>query len=521
MRGKWLSIVMIILLTATLAVGCGSPKKNEEANGETNPGTPSADVGSTKPASISIFSYALPEPYIPDSELEKLIESEINIQVKYELVPTSEYDTKLNIKIAGNDLTDLVNIAYPNTPQYVQLVNQGLFFPLDEYLDRMPKLKNAFSPEIWDSIRSKTDGKIYGVPRCCGLRAQTINYREDWVDKLGIQPPKTLDEFVDMLRKIKESDLDGNGKKDTIPLTFDDMKISSAIDFLPLFGASNGWVPAPGDPNRLEYGLIQDGARDAFIFLRELRQEGLLDADYGIGKKMGREKFIEGNVGSFVGKINFFRVPILAGIPAKILDPIEHNGNKWSFQAQYNQIMFIMAIPKSSKNVEAALKYLEFMLVDGVDYFQYGIEGKTYEVVDGWKLPFAADKIANDVGQPNSLVLVHPQALLESPQVWEKFVPAEDAQYISEMNNRHIVNTVYDHRDPAIVVPALVDKQEQLNAILQEGMSKIILDDKVDPYKIWEETVARWKKEGGDSATEELNQLQQDKRTPNHVSLNF
>ncbi len=521
MAMRWFSTFLVFLLTAVVFIGCSNSNQtaNNPSDGNTSEKTNENTVTDAKPASIKIFSYALPEPYFPDSELEKTIEEKSNIRVDYELVPTSDYDLKLNVKIAGNDLADLVNISYPNTPQYVQLVNQGLFIPIDDYLESMPKLKGAFSKEIWDSIRNKTDGKIYGVPRCCGLRAQTINYRPDWLEKLQLTPPKTLDDFVNMLEKFRDSDLDGNKKNDTIPLSFDNMKISSAVDFLPLFGASSGWVPSKADPNKLEYGLIQDGARDAFIFLRELRQQKLLDPDYGIGKKKGTDKYIEGNVGAFVSKVNFYRVPILAGVPTKILPPIENNGNTWSFQALHNQIQFIMAIPKGSKNAEAALKYLEFMLTDGVDYFQYGIENKTYEVVDNRKIPFAADKISNGVGQPNSLVLVHPQALLESPQIWEKFVPVDEAKYMSEMNNLYVSHTVYDHRDPAVIVPTLSEKQEQLTAILEEGMAKIILDDKVDPIAVWKETVEKWKKEGGDKATAELNELQQDKSTPNHVSV--
>ena len=38
--------------------------------------------------------------------------------------------------------------------------------------------------------------------------------KSEWLTKLGLQEPQTLDEFYDMLKAFKEKDPNGNGQKD-------------------------------------------------------------------------------------------------------------------------------------------------------------------------------------------------------------------------------------------------------------------------------------------------------------------
>ena len=39
--------------------------------------------------------------------------------------------------------------------------------------------------------------------------------RQDWLDKLGLKAPTTIDEFEEVIRAFTEDDPDGNGQKDT------------------------------------------------------------------------------------------------------------------------------------------------------------------------------------------------------------------------------------------------------------------------------------------------------------------
>ena len=52
------------------------------------------------------------------------------------------------------------------------------------------------------------------VPKASGMSQMWI--RQDWLDKLGLEPPKNLEELKKVARAFIEQDPDGNGKKDTM-----------------------------------------------------------------------------------------------------------------------------------------------------------------------------------------------------------------------------------------------------------------------------------------------------------------
>ncbi len=84
------------------------------------------------------------------------------------------------------------------------LANAGLLFALDDYYS---KLNWKFAD--W-TVRSVTyDGKRYGIPLEVDLIG--VNYNKKTYAKLGLGEPKTYEEYISTLKKIKDSG--------TIPLT--------------------------------------------------------------------------------------------------------------------------------------------------------------------------------------------------------------------------------------------------------------------------------------------------------------
>ena len=60
------------------------------------------------------------------------------------------------------------------------------------------------------------DGKLYGIYRERPLSRQGIVIRKDWLDNLGLDMPKTVDELYETAKAFTEKDPDQNGKNDTI-----------------------------------------------------------------------------------------------------------------------------------------------------------------------------------------------------------------------------------------------------------------------------------------------------------------
>ena len=64
---------------------------------------------------------------------------------------------------------------------------------------------------------AKRNDVLYGIPSGNAERipSQFLWIRKDWLDKLGLDVPKTLDDVVEVARAFKNDDPDGNGVDDT------------------------------------------------------------------------------------------------------------------------------------------------------------------------------------------------------------------------------------------------------------------------------------------------------------------
>ncbi|MCU6792578.1 extracellular solute-binding protein [Paenibacillus sp. WQ 127069] len=508
MKRKHVIATTVMVLTAASLAACTSTEEKKLA------GTQEGTV--KPPAKISIFKYLSPgQTYHPDSELEKIIEKDANVDLTYETVPSAEYKTKLSVKLAGGDLSDIIVTNSPGDPEHNTLIDQGVFLALDELLPKFPKLKEAFSEKTWNFMKSPKDGKIYGVPVLRDRGGNGIVIRKDWLDKLGLKVPKTLDELVVVLTAFRDKDPDGNGQNDTIPLTLTDIQASGLYAFFPLFGINPGWSPTPGDANKLQYGLIQPEAKEAMSFLRDLRLKGLLDQDLLVGKTSGLDKFKSGKVGVIVTTLgNYRQVVVLPNMKAEIIDPITHGGNVWKVATPAIPISRTNQISSKSKNPEAALGYLEYQLTRGFDYIQYGVEGKTYSIQNGVKVPFPEDKKDPQYNTTVGLEMLQPEWLFSDPEKYTKFIPKEAAEYLLGKLDTYEKNINYDYLRSNIAIPTLLEKSTVLRQILDEGYTKMLLDSKGDVNKTFDEMVVKWRNGGGDKAIEEVNSLQKDKSEP-------
>lgn len=121
--------------------------------------------------------------------------------------------------------------------------------------------------------------KLYGVGFSWGsaYEVDCLGYiRKDWLDKLGLQMPTTLDELTDVLSAFVESGTSQFG------ITGHQNLVSWKDSLDSIFGAfgvmPTTWQETP--EGALEYSGIQPGAKEALKVLRNWYEKGLLDPDY-------------------------------------------------------------------------------------------------------------------------------------------------------------------------------------------------------------------------------------------------
>ena len=123
-------------------------------------------------------------------------------------------------------LTDLIahtgryDIILAGSDGGVQSYGYGGFLePLDQYFEQHPT--KYFDPDdvydkFLDANRMPPGGSLYALPYYSF--GAGIMYRKDIFDKYGLKPPKTTDELIDVLKKLKEG-FEKDGITNLYPIT--------------------------------------------------------------------------------------------------------------------------------------------------------------------------------------------------------------------------------------------------------------------------------------------------------------
>lgn len=174
------------------------------------------------------------------------------------------FSKKLLLSISrGEELPDIVSYR-GSYETLVQLMESGRFMPVDELFDKYAndiwKEAAAKYPQMWENITF--GGKKYALP----LLDYTMNtepvlwIREDWMEKLNLAPPETIEDLERIMEAFTHGDPDGNSKNDTygLAVTLRENLNAWMTDLSWLFGAygavNSQWNKV-GD--RLEYGSVQ------------------------------------------------------------------------------------------------------------------------------------------------------------------------------------------------------------------------------------------------------------------------
>lgn len=210
---KHVSMLMVGALAAGTLAGCGSD--DSSSNGAQNsPQGSAAPAASQKPAeptkfSISMrtlnFGYVEKHANINEDKWVKQLEQKTNTDLDIRLVPHKDYEQKMVQMFATNDLPDVVQAnGGVNGKELAGSVKAGVFLPLDDLLkahgqDLLKKVPKA----AWDKVTYQ--GKIYAIPEWLGNPSRRATWiRMDLLEKTGLPVPKTVDEYLEVLRAFKK-----------------------------------------------------------------------------------------------------------------------------------------------------------------------------------------------------------------------------------------------------------------------------------------------------------------------------
>ena len=302
---KKLSVFLALMMACALLVsGCLA----EDPFGKYDEPVTVHFVRSTDDTLDANFFSQHPDKTMTDNLWCDLYKDVLNVVVDYDWIVKSgdEYDQKLNTAIAVGDIPEFVNVS---TLQLKQLVEADVIMPLDEIYE---KYAAPFTKEILESdglspFKAATiDGHLYGLPNVDSslMIADLLWVRTDWLEKLGLPIPTTMDEVMATAEAFAAADFDGNGVNDTIGIAIaKDLwgQLFSVRGFFNAYASYPGiWVE--DENGNLVYGSTLPGTKDALKALHEMFEKGLIDPEFGVkdGGKVA-EATTNGKCGLFYG----------------------------------------------------------------------------------------------------------------------------------------------------------------------------------------------------------------------------
>ncbi|MDR1230656.1 MAG: extracellular solute-binding protein [Spirochaetaceae bacterium] len=213
------------------------------------------------------------------------LEKKTGIHIEWEPVKDTDWKTRVNLMFASGDMPDVILTGEIDIEEYG--VTQGLIVPLDDYIrDNMPNYYSRMFLNDVNKAMPASDGKMYWIG---GLIAQNVNHdgnhyiNKAWLDKLGLEAPKTIDELTQVLIAFRDRDPNGNGKKDEIPFSAADLihQTQGVYTHFANFGVPLQrfvYAAIQGDDTLIFPGYME-GFRPALEWLAMCYKEGLLDME--------------------------------------------------------------------------------------------------------------------------------------------------------------------------------------------------------------------------------------------------
>lgn len=396
-RSSMFALVALVMAASLALAGCGGGGNNGQTGGEGNGGGNAAAANNKKSEpkgeriklKVELFdrnNTPAGEPPITDNFMTQYIQKNFgdpnNIDVEFVTVPRAEEVDKLNVLMASGSAPDIV-FTY-NKPTVQNYVKSGGLTDLGPLIDQHgPNLKKVLEPSLPYGV---FDGKQYTLPTLRVIQAQTTTFiRKDWLDQLNLPLPQTTEEFVDALRAFKEKDPGKTGGK-VIPYSH-----IGVFHMMPLVNSFWKWDEITDRDLYAVPRWLQPGSKEGYRLLNQMYNEGLIDPDFALGEDFG-QAFAQQVVNSVAGAgtpntnepvYNGYYANLKANNPDAVLeaiDPFSTADGKHP-KPVYDPIGAYIMIPATSKNAEAAIKYLNWMAdPNNILVLQNGEEGVSYEM---------------------------------------------------------------------------------------------------------------------------------------------
>ena len=406
-----IALVSATALVVTALAGCG--KTSEEntqktAVGEAE-GTAKEDLPFSKYAetvtvhlggSMNLNAKIPDGMSYEDNAYTRFLKDDLNIEVVYDwIASSSDYDEKMNLCIGSGAIPEMMNV---NATQYRALLKYDMIQPLDQYFedyasDKLKGFVESGGEELKKCI-TNDKGEMMAIPTPSAMVGEMNEMwiRQDWLDKLGLEVPRTWDEMAAVAEAFVTQDPDGNGEDDTIGILgpgnsnhINDIG-DNQFGLDPLFFSFQSYPQywLQDEDGTVKYGSIQPETRTALEKIQKLYTDKLIDP----------EMLVRSNCQEAVlsGKVGIFFSPWWAGYTVAdatlageadwraYFTPLSEDGNYYTHMPDPTSKYVVVS--KSCKNPEAAFKMINYLIAHEQQWTDDGITSSDMSCADFYPL---------------------------------------------------------------------------------------------------------------------------------------
>lgn len=258
-----------------------------------------------------------------NNDYTRYVEEQVNVKVELAWeAADNDYDQKLGLSIAAGDIPDMLMVK---RSIFEQLVENDLIWDLTEYYekcvsDEIKAMIDSYGPRLMAEVT--VDGKMMAIPGTqIGGQWSVLWIRKDWLDKLNLEVPKTMDDVIAVAKAFVDANLDESGLGKTIGLPIVDNVVEGyngqygTSTIFSVFGAwPKRWIEREG---KVVYGSTLPEMKEALTVLRDMYAAGLIDKEFAVRKGADRNAML------ITGQAGMAFLPWYGG--AFIADSVKNN----------------------------------------------------------------------------------------------------------------------------------------------------------------------------------------------------
>lgn len=354
-----------------------------------------------------------------DTYAEKLLEETFGV----EIIPVTDVSAEnMDVFVSSGEILDVTCYASYLDSDFNYMYDQELIREIPEewlheyYPTGMKIYEEYLGKEFFEMGAHLVDGVCLYTPftTTTNTSEYVVVYRKDWMEKLGLSEPTTLDELHDLLYAFTFNDPDGNGVNDTYGIDAS----WSWMGIWPVYGAF-GFV---NNTNSGNFYLQDDGSviyttaleeyQSALAIIKEWYDEGIIDPNCITDDRSAvRTKWANGTIGVMVDSQTWYYsnrgassiIALAEDVFGKdtvdVMGPLttEYGDGKVYSAVKFPNVWSNRALcftaDATDEQVIAVLKMLEGMASDHDLFIKvvFGEEGVDYTIAESGQLIISPD----------------------------------------------------------------------------------------------------------------------------------